>query len=104
MSCVIWREDVMPSSMAPGSRSFFALSVLYAASRGFCMAMRQHLRVDPPDDDELLDENYEHPFQPVPILLDFILKMVLSYFIQHRIMNRADLDKSQHVSSSLLID
>ena len=39
----------------------------------------------------------------VPILLDFILKMVLQYFIQHRIMNRADLDKSQREDSSLLL-
>ena len=97
VSCVIWREDIMPSLMTPGSRSFFALSVPYAAAYAICMIMRQQFRVDPPPADEM-DDDYEHPFQPLPILFDGCVKIVLTHIIQHRIMNRAHRDNSPHVS------
>ena len=99
VACAIWREHVMPWWVAPETHSFYIAGIVYATMYGACMSVREATRKDPPaDDDELLDENYEHPVQPIPILLDFIVKIVLTYVIQGRIINRVDLDTSQHVS------
>ena len=95
----VWREDIMPWWVAPGTRSFYIAGAVYATIYAACMSMREAHREDPPEDDDALDEAYEHPFQPVPILLDGCVKVGLTYVVQILIINRSDLDNSQHVSS-----
>ena len=80
----------------PGSRTFYLLFAVYAILLCPTMALREHFRVEPPQDDEAL-QTYDHPLQ-----LGFIICLFLQMFLLTQLsfvaFYQAHTEKKQNVS------
>ena len=75
-----WREDTHLLWLEPGTRTFAVCAMLYWLLYGTAYALWEDTRIAAPLDDDVL-EDYDHPFQPWPIVFDGVLKPFLICFV-----------------------
>ena len=83
-----WREDTHLLWLEPGTRTFAVCAMLYWLLYGTAYALWEDTRIAAPLDDDVL-EDYDHPFQPWPIVFDFVLKPFLMCFVTFTVRGSA---------------